>query len=141
MIARPEYDWEKVGYWVNEGPAVLIRNGRVFIAYSASATDHNYCMGLLTADESSNLLDPTSWSKSPVPVFRSCPENSQYGPGHNSFTVASDGRTDLLVYHARNYRDISGDPLRNPDRHTRVQKINWKTDGTPDFGEPTPDGR
>jgi GH43 family beta-xylosidase len=141
MITRPEYAWERIGYWINEGPAVLIRNGRVFISYSASATDHNYCMGLLTADDSSDLLDPASWRKSPYPVFESSVNNSQYGPGHNSFTVASDGKTDLLVYHARNYKYIKGDPLRNPDRHTRVQRINWKSNGTPDFGEPIPDDR
>jgi len=140
MISKPQYGWEQVGFWVNEGPAVLIRNGHVFISYSASATDHNYCMGLLTANESSNLLDPVSWSKAHLPVFKSSESNRQYGPGHNSFTVAEDGETDMLFYHARNYRDIKGDPLRNPDRHTRVQRLNWKQDGTPDFGEPVPDG-
>jgi len=140
MITRPEYEWERIGFWVNEGAAVLIRNGRVFISYSASATDHNYCMGLLTADESANLLDAKSWRKAGAPVFKSSPRNSQYGPGHNSFTVASDGKTDLIVYHARNYKEIKGDPLRNPDRHTRVQKLGWKEDGTPDFGEPVTDG-
>ncbi|HEY5959089.1 MAG TPA: hypothetical protein VIV60_21175 [Polyangiaceae bacterium] len=30
--------------------AVLVRDGKIFIAYSASATDQNYCMGVLTAD-------------------------------------------------------------------------------------------
>jgi len=140
MITKPQYGWEQVGFWVNEGPAVLVRDGRIFISYSASATDHNYCMGLLTANESSNLLDPASWSKAPLPVFKSSLSNKQYGPGHNSFTVAEDGKTDMLFYHARNYRDIKGDPLKNPDRHTRVQRLSWKQDGTPDFGEPVPDG-
>ena len=37
---------------------------KIFIAYSASATDHNYCMGLLTVDENADLLDPNSWVKS-----------------------------------------------------------------------------
>jgi len=140
MITKPEYPWEQILFWVNEGPAALIRNGRIFISYSASGTNHNYCMGLLTADEDADLLDAKSWQKSPVPVFKSCPANSQYGPGHNSFTIAEDGKTDLLVYHARNYKDIVGDPLHNPDRHTRVQILCWKPDGTPDFGEPVPDG-
>ncbi len=140
MITKPELPWEQILFWVNEGAAAIIRNGRVFISYSASGTNHNYCMGLLTADENADLLDAKSWKKSPVPVFKSCPANSQYGPGHNSFTVAEDGKTDLLVYHARNYKEIEGDPLNNPDRHTRVQVLHWKPDGTPDFGEPVPDG-
>ncbi|MFD9288743.1 family 43 glycosylhydrolase [Streptomyces sp. NPDC060030] len=63
-IAAPEHDWERVGFAVNEGPAVLQRNGRVFMTYSASATDANYCVGLLTAGQGSDLMDPASWAKS-----------------------------------------------------------------------------
>lgn len=138
-ISRSEYEWEKVGFWVNEGPAVLKRNGKIFISYSASATDHNYCMGLLSTSESSNLLDPNSWSKAPNAVFETSEENSQYGPGHNSFTVSEDGTYDILIYHARNYKELQGSPLTDPNRHTRAQKLNWNEDGTPDFGIPVAD--
>ncbi|WP_342554582.1 family 43 glycosylhydrolase [Paenibacillus sp. FSL R7-0652] len=141
MIATPEYDWEIIGFKVNEGAAVLHRNGRLFISYSASATDHHYCMGLLTADENADLLDPASWVKSPEPVFQTSEENGQYGPGHNSFTVSPDGQTDILIYHARNYKEIEGDPLYDPNRHARAQILHWKEDGTPDFGTPVPDGQ
>lgn len=64
MIATPEYDWERIGFLVNEGPAIIKRNGKVFLAYSASATNHHYCMGLMYADEQSDLLDASSWDKS-----------------------------------------------------------------------------
>jgi GH43 family beta-xylosidase len=138
-ITTPEYDWEKIGFLVNEGAAVLKRNGRIFISYSASATDFNYCMGLLTADEASDLLDPASWEKSSKPVFKTNEKTGQYGPGHNSFTVSEDGSKDILVYHARNYKEIEGDPLYDPNRHTRVQAIEWNEDGTPNFGVPAPD--
>jgi len=57
MISRPEYDWEKIGFLVNEGAAVIKRNDRIFISYSASATDANYAMGLLTASQDSDLLE------------------------------------------------------------------------------------
>jgi len=140
MLTTPEYEWERILFLVNEGPAVLKRNGKIFITYSASGTDYNYCMGLLSADEKSNLLDPASWTKSPKPVFKTNEENGQYGPGHNSFTVSEDGSRDLLVYHARNYKEIVGDPLEDHNRHTRVQAFGWNDDGTPDFGEPVPDG-
>jgi beta-galactosidase len=139
MIATPEYGWEKIGFWVNEGAAVIKRNNRIFISYSASATDSNYCMGLLTASDTTDLLDQNSWKKSPEPVFKSSEENSQYGPGHNSFSVSEDGNKDILVYHARNYKDIVGDPLYDPNRHTRAQIFNWNEDGTPNFGIPVPD--
>lgn len=139
MIATPEYSWEKIGFWVNEGPAVIKRNDRIFISYSASATDSNYCMGLLTASDTADLLDPNSWSKSPEPVFKTSEENSQYGPGHNSFTMSEDGIEDILVYHARNYKDIVGDPLYDLNRHTRAQIFDWNEDRTPNFGTPVPD--
>lgn len=139
MISTPEYPWEKIGFLVNEGPAVLIRGGKVLLAYSASATDHHYCMGLLSADEDADLLDPASWSKSAEPVFCTSEAAGQYGPGHNSFTVNEDGE-DVLIYHARNYKEITGDPLYDPNRHTRAQVFGWKADGMPDFGEPVPDG-
>ncbi|MBB6670525.1 glycoside hydrolase family 43 protein [Cohnella nanjingensis] len=141
MLTKPEFGWERIGFWVNEGPAVLKRNGRIFITYSASATNHHYCMGLLSASDRSDLLDPASWTKSPSPVFVTNEEASQYGPGHNCFTVSEDGAQDLLVYHARSYKEIAGDPLYDPNRHARVQPFGWKPDGTPFFGAPVPDGR
>lgn len=141
ILSRPEYDWEvQGGVWVNEAPAALVRGSRVFITYSASATDQNYCMGLLSADASADLLDESSWTKSPEPVFRSSDETSQYGPGHNSFTTTPDGAIDILVYHSRSYRDIEGSPLGNPDRATRAQVLSWNPDGSPDFGVPVADG-
>lgn len=136
LITKPEYDWEIQLHRVNEGPAVIKRGGRIFIAYSASGTNHHYCMGLLTASEDSDLLDPASWSKSPEPVFVSSESASEYGPGHNSFTVSEDGLADLFVYHARPYKEIQGEPLYDPNRHARVQRLLWKPDGMPFFGSP-----
>ncbi len=141
MISRPEFAWEQVRYWVNEGPAVLIRNGRVFLTYSAAGTGAEYCLGLLTADENADLIDARSWRKAEKPVFTTHEANGVFGPGHNSFTTTPDGETDLLVFHARSYRDIPGDPLHDPNRHTRVQPITWRADGTPDFGVPLADSR
>ncbi|MFI9583614.1 family 43 glycosylhydrolase [Streptomyces sp. NPDC052236] len=140
MISKPTHAWETVGHRVNEGPAVIQRNGKVFMSYSASATDSNYCLGLLTASASADLLNPGSWAKTPNPVFTSNTATGQYGPGHNTFTVSPDGKSDILVYHDRNYKDISGDPLNDPNRRTRYQKLYWNADGTPNFGIPVADG-
>lgn len=137
LLSKPEFPWEQVRYWVNEGPTVLHRNGRLFLTYSAAGTGAEYCLGLLTAGEDADLLDPRAWTKSPAPVFATSEENGIYGPGHNCFTT--ENGADLLVYHARNYRDIPGDPLRDPNRHTRVQPVTWRADGTPDFGVPRPE--
>ena len=135
MLSTPEYDWERVQYNVNEGAAVLIKNGKVFVTYSASATDHNYAMGLLWADIESDLMDANSWHKSETPVFSTNETLKRFGPGHSSFTIAEDGKTDLLVYHARDYKEIQGSSLNDPNRHTRVRVINWDENGMPDFGQ------
>ena len=140
MLSQPEFDWEVQGYRVNEGAAVLKKNGRIFMTFSGSATDARYAMGLLTAADTANLLDPKSWRKSREPVFVSSAANSQYGPGHNSFTTSRDGSVDVLVYHARSYANIRGNSLYDPNRQTRMQRLEWAPDGTPVFGVPVPDG-
>ncbi|MGC4074977.1 MAG: glycoside hydrolase family 43 protein [Nibricoccus sp.] len=136
MLTKPELPWEVIRFRVNEGPAFIAHGEKVFISYSASGTGAEYCIGLLSASADADLLDVKSWTKSPVPVFGTSEANGIYGPGHNQFTKAADGVTDLIVYHARNYRDIPGDPLHDPNRQTRVQALNWTADGTPDFGLP-----
>lgn len=133
VISESDFDWEKVKYEVNEGPAVIKRNGRIFVTYSASATDHNYAVGLLWINENENLLDSTEWHKSPKPVFYTNEETQRFGPGHSCFTIAEDGKTDILIYHARNYKELEQDPLRDPNRNTRARELHWDADGFPDF--------
>ncbi len=135
IITEPEYDWERQKYNVNEGPAVLKRNDKIFITFSASATDHNYAMGLIWADEKADLLNADSWNKLPQPVFYTNDSLKRFGPGHNQFTIAEDGKTDLMVYHARDYYELQGGPLSDPNRHTRVRILRWTNDGFPDFGQ------
>ncbi len=132
LLTTPDYDWERVGYWVNEGPAVLKRNGRIFLTYSASETGIAYCVGMLTADENADLLDPKSWVKERYPVLRSDDSKGVYGPGHNSFTVDEEGN-DIMVYHARTETEIIGDPLYNPNRHAMLMRISYDEKGYPVF--------
>lgn len=137
-ISEPEFEWETKGYSVNEGASALIRNGRIFLSFSASATDENYATGLLWADADADLLDASTWQKSEEPVFYTNPELKRYGPGHGSFTVDQDGR-DLVIYHARSYREIDGNSLHDPNRNTRVRLLRWSDDGFPDFAQQEPD--
>ena len=132
MLTTPDYDWERVGFWVNEGPAVLKRGGKIFITYSASETGKAYCMGMLTADEDADLLDPLSWKKERYPVLASDDKLGIFGPGHNSFTVDEEGN-DICVYHARGEETIEGDPLYNPNRHAMLMKVKWDNNGRPVF--------
>ncbi len=133
LLSTPEYDWEKHGWEVNEGPAVLQRDGRTFVAYSGSGyLTPNYCLGLLT-NLDGNLLNAASWTKSPRPVFQSVvkEQGQVYGPGHNAFFKSPDGREDWNIYHARPHPE----PRRN-DRSARAQPVKWNEKGMPVFGEP-----
>lgn len=135
MLAKPEYDWECIRFKVCEGPAVITHGDRIYITYSASGTGPEYAMGMLTADLDADLLDAASWSKSPNPVFTTNAEAHMYGPGHNSFTKAEDDVTDVMVYHVRNYTEIVGDPLYEPNRQACAKTISWGPEG-PIFGKP-----
>lgn len=132
LLTTPDYDWERRGFWVNEGPAVLKHNGRIFLTYSASDTGANYCMGMLSAEESADLLDPHMWNKRRYPVLQTDGTRGIYGPGHNSFIVDGDGDS-VVVFHARTKKEIIGDPLNDPDRHAMLRNIVWGTDGQPKF--------
>jgi len=134
MITTPEYPWEKILFWVNEGPAVLVRNGRVLITFSASGTDANYCMGLLSADEDADLMNPASWTKSSMPVYTTDAEVGLYGPGHSCWVTNPSNGDVWLVYHARTYEKIAGNPLDDHNRHTWMKKIDWDDEGMPVFG-------
>src|SRR5699024_5481958 len=79
----------------------------------------------------------SSWTKSRSPVFVSDPAAERYGPGHNSFTTTADGEV-VLVYHARTYTRIEGNPLYDPNRHACAQVLTFDTDGTPRWGTPLP---
>lgn len=136
-LSTPTFDWEKVGWWVNEGPEALTRNGKTFITYSASGgTKPEYSLGLLT-NTTGNLLDPKAWKKSPEPVFRqySGPDGAVYGPGHNGFCKSPDGKEDWIIYHGK---DTTADGWGG--RTARAQRFTWNPDGTPNFGHPIPTG-
>ncbi len=150
MLTTPDYDWERIGFWVNEGPAVIKNGGKIYITFSASATGSCYCMGVMEADETADLLDRNSWRKSRYPVLQTDEEKGIYGPGHNSFTVDENGNP-LSIYHARDYEkavgdptfvpktdtrpldEIIADPLYDPNRHARVMEVKFDNNGRPIF--------
>lgn len=136
MLTHPEYDWEKRVFSVNEGPSILKSDKYVFLTYSASATDENYCLGILKMEIGKDPLVKENWEKSPVSVFRSDVPNKRFGPGHNSFTKSPEGQ-DILVYHCRDYDKFDCDPLYDPNRHTCIQVVEWEN-GEPKFGIPLP---
>ena len=141
LLTKPEYDWEKVNIPVNEGPAAMIHNGKIFLAFSASATGPEYCVGLLYADTGSDLTDINNWTKLSSPILTSEDLNGEYGPGHNSFVKDENGDW-ILIYHSRDEVCFKGecgysgeDPLYNPCRSARIRKVKWNSDGFPILNE------
>jgi GH43 family beta-xylosidase len=135
VIAKPDKVWEKFGgREILEGPQFLTNNtGKVFIIYSASACwADEYSLGMLTANDKADLLNPASWVKSIEPVFKQSAAHHVYAPGHNSFFKSPDGKEHWILYHANTGAGQGCDHRRSP----RMQPFHWKKDGTPDFGEP-----
>ena len=105
LLTKPEYDWERVNIPVNEGPAFMKHNGRVFMAFSASATGPEYCIGLMYADENADLTDPAVWTKLSEPALTSDDLVGEYGPGHNCFVKDEYGNW-VFVYHSQACRRL-----------------------------------
>lgn len=137
LLTKPEYDWERVNIPVNEGPAFMRHGGKVFMAFSASATGPEYCLGLMYADEKADLTDKSAWTKLDRPLLTSADLDGEYGPGHNSFVKDENGEW-VFVYHSRDEICFSGkcgysdgDPLYDPCRSARKRKVLWDENGFP----------
>ena len=142
LISEPTYNWEKQGDLddennpahvnVNEGPQYLEHDDNIFIVYSASGcwTDY-YSLGLLSFT-GEDILNPANWEKHPKPLFRTSVDNGVYAPGHNSFFKSADGTEDWILYHANSGPGEGCGGKRSP----RMQKIDWKPNGTPYLGIP-----
>lgn len=131
LLSRPEYGWERIHSPVNEGPFALIKNGTIFLTYSAALIDATYCLGMLTAQNGSDLTVPQNWKKSNYPVLHRLSHPDQVGSGHNSFVEGEDGN-DYILYHAlamENYRADSADGRRYP----AVREVMWDSCGFPHF--------
>jgi GH43 family beta-xylosidase len=133
LLATPNHTWES---WIEEGPEVLQRDGRVFVIYAAnlSWTD-NECLGMLVNSDG-NYLNPNSWTKSLGPVFSSfiSTNGTVYGPGHCGFTKSLDGTQDWIFYHAAKYSGAGW------NRDIRMQTFSWSSTGYPQLGQPIPPG-
>jgi GH43 family beta-xylosidase len=138
LVSAPELDWETkagtVGVLVNEGPAALVHEGKVYLSYSGSGCwTPDYALGLLTADVSADLLDPASWTKSAEPVFAGGEESGEYGTGHHSFFSSPDGSQTWFAYHAVTRVEGSCESARE----VYVQPLAFGPDGAPRFGQPS----
>ncbi len=133
-ISTPEYEWECIGRpLVNEGPQVMVRDGRLFVIYSASGSwTEDYCLGLLYASVYDPVLEPKSWTKWEHPVFAKDPVVDVYGVGHASYIQTPNGEW-WIAYHGMDRPDGGWN-----GRSARLQRFTWSDDGFPVFGRPLP---
>ncbi|MFI7543556.1 family 43 glycosylhydrolase [Actinoplanes sp. NPDC049599] len=131
-ISAPTLAWERQDGAVNEGSFALQRNGRTFLTYSAShCNGPNYKLGMLEF-RGGDPLSAGSWSKFANPIFQRNDAAGVFGPGHHSFFSSPDGTETWIAYHANS----SASQGCGTTRSTRVQKISWNADGTPNLGVP-----
>ena len=105
MLSKPQHLWEKIGWKVNEGPAVLYNGDDIYILYSASGySSGGYCMGMLTYN-GGDIADKSSWCKSLTPVYYSNPIKKIYNAGHCSFLYRETGEI-YMIYHATQTADF-----------------------------------
>lgn len=124
LLCLPSYSWENNDNTpVDEGPFAIITEDKVFITYSASSTGTPYCVGILSADINSNLLDVGSWTKSNYPIVDSNSVEGECGVGHNSYTTDADGNL-VFVYHARRRVNDVG-------RLSGLRTVQFDKDGDP----------
>lgn len=134
LLSTPSLKWELLTGAVNEGPVALQHNGKTFIIYSANGCwGPNYQLGMLTY-QGGDPLKAESWKKSPEPAFKGT--DKVWAPGHNTFFKSPDGTEDWIVYHAND----TAQGVCDNNRSTRIQKINWNSDGTPNLGVPAAPG-
>jgi len=127
LLTRPLYGWENVdGTINNEGPYAFIKDHKIYLTYSGgSANAYTYALGLLTADDSDDLLDLASWHKSHTPVLTYYSVEGEYGPGHNSFYIDDDGEL-MIAYHGET-------DIREHLRCDGIRRVHFRADGRPDF--------
>ncbi|KAH7087461.1 glycosyl hydrolase [Paraphoma chrysanthemicola] len=130
VLSRPTQSWERNGSPVMEGAAAMYHGGKTFLSYSASfCWTPQYSLGLLTWNGSGDPSLEASWRKT-GPFLTSA--NGNYGPGHNGFFNSPDGTEIWNVYHAT----ANSAGACDGNRYTMAQKVNWNSDGSPNFGTP-----
>lgn len=135
-VARPQYDWEKQHDNINEGAAVVERNGKTFFAYSASSfMNDNYSVGVSVADAGSDVMQAQSWVKHPEPVMKRSDENSSYGPGSPLFLKSEDDTEDWIMYHGIPTHGQGGG-----NRGIRAQRFHWDDHDYINLGIPSNPG-
>ena len=122
LLSVPEYGWANNHTFVDEGPFALKYDGKIYLTFSSAAVDSTYVVGLLTAEETADLLDPSVWCKENCPLLSSRSVKGEYGTGHNAYVTDDDGLV-WNTYHAR--LGVTG------PRSSGIRRVHFNADGFP----------
>jgi GH43 family beta-xylosidase len=122
IISKPDYGWANNNVFVDEGPFALIIGEKLFLTFASALVDATYVVGLLCAEKDSDLLNPSSWTKTNYPLLTSRSVEGEYGPGHNSYVIDDDGAV-WNTYHAR--------PGVDGPRSSGLRRVHFDIDGYP----------
>ncbi len=122
LLSMPEYSWANNHTFVDEGPFALYRDGKVYLTFSSAAVDSTYVVGLLTADENADLLNPDNWVKENYPLLSSRSVEGEFGTGHNAYVIDEDGLV-WNTYHAR--------PGVEGPRSAGIRRVHFNVAGFP----------
>ena len=110
-----------------EGPCMVAHDGRYYCFYSGGNWQtHDYGVSYAVAD---HPLGPWQHAAETGPLVLRQRAGEVIGPGHNSYTIAPDGATEVLVYHA-------WDPPRTT-RRMCIDRLVWTSDGPRCLGPTT----
>jgi beta-xylosidase len=132
LVVRASQDWHVYerdrnykgrvwGKWNTiEGPFVLFHENRYWCFYSGGRWSSNdYGVGFAVSDSPLGPWRDDMAASGPV-VLKAVP-GRLIGPGHNSVTVAPDGRTLVIVYHAWD--------IDRTKRQMCIDRLRWTDDG------------
>lgn len=106
QISRANQGWDEDLMRVNEGPYMLVRDGKYYMTYSGSHFESvNYGVGYAVAD--SPLGPFTKYESNPIMQSNSL----VHGAGHHCVAASPDGKELFMVYHCH-HSLIATDPRR-----------------------------
>jgi GH43 family beta-xylosidase len=110
-----------------EGPCVVAHDRKYYCFYSGGNWQtHDYGISYAVAD---HPLGPWQHAPDAGPVVLRQRPAEVLGPGHNSYALAADGRTEVLVYHAWDPKRIA--------RRMCIDRLVWSKNGPRCLGPTT----
>lgn len=117
---------------IREAPEFVYHNDTTYMTYSTCDTGlPDYSLRQLSIPSTADPLTTANWRQHSGAVFARADANGVWGPGHNAFFTSPDGTEQWIVYGAK-----ATSATTYTNRTSRIQKIGWNADGSPNLGTP-----